>query len=183
MEGCPSILGIWAPLNHAQRFVQSQPLIPDLLMGFLSNTLYEDFPSSIRNLYRSHAYLRSLQQLGPPFRSMVERRLSLSIDDTTGQTGVITLVPPFSEGTTVDTPLSVKEEEIFQTLCAYSDWDVTSPSPIAEPKPEKRKVEEKRSFVAQRPSRTTKTPPLRRSRRVAEALASRCRTRLGKSRV
>lgn len=182
MEGCSSILGTWVPLNHAQKFLQSWPLVPDLLTAFLSNTLYEGFPSSIRNLHRSHAYLRSLQQLGPPFRSMVEHRLSLSIDDTTGQTEVGDLIPTFPEGTTLETPLSVREKEIFQTLCACPDWDIPSPSPAAEPKPEKRRVEEKRPPVTQRPSRMTKAPPLRRSRRVAERVAS-SRTRLGKSRA
>ena len=183
MEGCSSILGTWVPLDHAQEFVQSQSLVPDSLKAFLSNSLYEDFPSSIRNLYRSHDYLRSLQQLGPPFRSMVGRQRSLSIDDTTGQTEIDTLVPPFSQGAALDTPLSVKEEEIFQTLCACPDWDVPLPSPVPGPKPEKRNIEGKRSPAGQRPSRTTKAPPLRRSRRVAEALASRPRTRLGKNRV
>ena len=182
MEGCSSILGIWVPLNHAQKFLRSQSLVPDLLTAFLSNTLHEDFPSSIRNLYRSHAYLRSLQQLGPPFRSMVEHRLSLSIDDTTGQTEVGALVSPFPEGTTLDTPLSVREEEIFQTLCACPDWDVPSPGPVTESKSEKRRVEERRPPVTQRPSRMTKSPPLRRSRRVAERVAS-SRTRLGKNRA
>jgi hypothetical protein len=174
VEGCPSILGIWVPLNHAQKFLQSQSLVPDSLTAFLSNTLYEDFPSSIRNLYRSHAYLRSLQQLGPPFRSMVERRLPPSIDDTIGQTEVDALIPSFPEGATLDTPLSVKEKEIFQTLCACPEWDISSPGPIAELKLEKRPP------VAQRSSRTTKAPPLRRSRRVAERVAS-SRTRLGKN--
>ena len=183
MDGCSSILGIWVPLNHARELLQNQSSVPDLLKAFLSNTLHENFPSSIRNLYRSHDYLRSLQQLGPPFRSMVERRPLLLIDDTTGQTEIDTLVPPFPEGATLDTPLSVKEEEIFQTLCAYPDWDVPSPSPVAKPKSEKRKTEGKRPPAAQRPSRTTKVPPLRRSRRVAEALASRPRTRLGKNRA
>ncbi|KAF9653148.1 hypothetical protein BDM02DRAFT_2168189 [Thelephora ganbajun] len=183
VEGCPSILGIWAPLNCAREFMHTQSLVPDVLEAFLSNTLYEDFPCSIRNLYRSYDHLRSLQQLGPPFRSMVEHQPSLSIDDTTGQTEIDTLVLPFSEGTTLDTPLSVREEEIFQTLCACPDWDVPSPSPVAEPKPEKRKIDEKRPSATQRPSRTTKVPALRRSKRVAEALASRPRTRLGKNRA
>lgn len=176
MDGCPSILGIWVPLSYAQNFVQAQSSVPDLLTGFLSNSLHEAFPSSIQNLYRSHAYLRSLQQLGPPFRSMVERRLSLSIEDATEQTKGGAVLSPLFGGSTLDTPLSVKEEEIFQTLCAYSDWDVPSPSPVAEQKPEKRRAE-KRPPVVPRSSRTTKVPPLRRSRRVAEALASRCRTR------
>jgi len=176
LEGCPSILGIWVPLNCAQKFVQSQSSVPGLLPRFLSNTLYEDFPSSIQNLYRSHAYLRSLQQLGPPFRSMVERRLSLSIEDATEQTEGDTVVPLLFEGSTLDTPLSVKEEEIFQTLCACSDWDDPLPGPATERKPEKRKAQ-KRPPMVPRPPRTTKAPPLRRSRRVAEALASRCRTR------
>ena len=182
VEGCPSILGIWVPLRYAQEFVQSQSPVPDILKTFLSNTLYEDFPSSIRNLYRSHDYLRSLQQLGPPFRSMVERQPSLSIDGTARQTEMDTFVPPFPEGTALDTPLSVREEEIFQTLCACPDWDVPSPSPATESKPEKRKTE-KRPRTAERPSCATKALPLRRSRRVAESLASRPRTRVGKNRA
>lgn len=176
MEGCPSILGTWVPLNYAQKFLQAQSPVPDLLTGFLSNALYEDFPSSIQNLYRSHAYLRSLQQLGPPFRSMVERRLSLSIEDATEQTKGDAVLPPLFDGSSLDTPLSVKEEEIFQTLCACPDWDDPLPSPVAEQKLEKRKVE-KRPPVVPRSSRANKVPPLRRSRRVADALALRCRTR------
>jgi len=177
VEGCSSILGIWVPLNYAQKFVRSHSLVPDLLKEFLSNTLYEDFPCSIRNLYRSQDYLRSLDQLGPPFRSMVERQPSLSPDDTTGRTELDTPGPPFSEGVTLDTPLSVREEEIFHTLCACPDWDVSPPGPVTEPKPEKR------PRTVERPPRTIKTPPLRRSRRVAEALASRPRVRLGKNRT
>lgn len=183
VEGCPPILGTWVPLNHAQELVQKQALVPDILKAFLSNTLYEDFPSSIRNLHRSHEYLRSLQQLGPPFRSMVERQPSLSIGDTTVQTDVGTLVPPSHEGATLDTPLSVKEEEIFQTLCACPDWDVSSPGPVADSKPKERQAGEKRAPAVQRLSRMTKTPPLRRSKRVAQALASRPRTRVGKNRA
>jgi len=186
VEGCSPILGIWVPLNYAQRFVQSQSLVPDLLDEFLSNTLYEDFPCSIRSLYRSHDHLRSLEQLGPPFRSMVERQPSLSIDDTTGQTGMDVLVPPFpafSEGAVLDAPLSVREEEIFHTLCACPDWDVPLSGLAVGPKPEKRKIEGKRLRAVERPTRTSKTPPLRRSRRVAEALASRPRARIGKKRA
>ena len=183
VEGCASILGIWVPLGCAQEFVRTQPLVPDTLEAFLSNTLYEDFPSSIRNLYRSHDRLRLLRQLGPPFRSMVERQHSLSIDDTARKTDVDTPIPPFSEGTTLDTPLSVKEAEIFQTLCACPYWDAPSPSPATDPKPEKRKPEGKRPRTAEPQSRAVKNPPLRRSRRVAESLALRPRARLGKNRA
>ena len=184
MEGCPSILGIWGPLNQAQEFVQNQALVPDVLKAFLSNTLYEDFPSSIRNLYRSQEHLRSLQQLGPPFRSMVERQPSLSTEDTTAHTEIDTLVPPFSASATSETPLSVREEEIFQALCACPDWDAPSPRPVAEPKSKKRFAEEERSPQAPRsPPAANTTTPLRRSKRVAEALASHPRTRLGKSRA
>lgn len=182
VEGCPSILGIWVPLNHAQEFVQNQEFVPDALKAFLSNTLHEDFPSSIRNLFRSHEYLRSLRRLGPPFRSMVERQLSLSIDDTTVRAETDTLVPPFPEGIALDTPLSVKEEEIFQTLCTCLEWDVLSPSPATEPGPKRRQTEERRPPVVQRPSHTARSAPLRRSKRVADALASRPRTRLDKNR-
>ena len=187
VEGCASILGIWVPLSCAQEFVRTQLPVSNTLEAFLSNTLYEDFPSSIRNLYRSHDHLRSLRQLGPPFRSMVERQHSLSIDDTTWKTDMDTLIPPFSEGTTLDTPLSVKEAEIYQTLCACPDWDVPSPSPATELKPEKRKTDGKRPRTAEQPSRAARSPPLRRSRRVAESLALRprstTRTRLGKNRA
>ena len=185
MEGCTSILGVWVPLNHAQEFAQSQTLVPDVLKAFLSNTLYQDFPSSIRNLYRSHEYLRSLRQLGPPFRSMVERQPSLPIGDTSAQMETEILILPFSQEATLNTPLSVKEEEIFQTLCMCPDWDVPSPKPAGEqkPKPKRWQTEEKRPPAVQRTSRTTKVPPLRRSRRVAEALASRPRKRLGKNRA
>ena len=187
VEGCASIVGTWVPLSCAQEFVRTQPLVSDTLEAFLSNTLYEDFPSSIRNLYRSHDHLRSLRQLGPPFRSMVERQHSLSIEDTTRKTDMDTLTHPFSEGATLDTPLSVKEAEIFQTLCACHDWDAPSPSPATELKPEKRKIEGKRPRTAEQLPRVAKSPPLRRSRRVAESLALRprgtTRTRLGKSRA
>lgn len=181
MEGCPPILGIWVPLGHVQEFVQNQAPVPDVLKAFLTTTLYVDFPSSIRSLYRSHEHLRSLRQLGPPFRSMVERQPSLSIDDTTAQTEINSLSPSFHGGATLDTPLSVREEEIFQTLCACPDWDVPSPSP--EPKLKARQGEEKRIPAAQRPSRMTKSPPLRRSKRVADALASRPRARISRSRA
>lgn len=184
VEGSPSILGIWVPLNHAQEFVQNQALVPNILKAFLSNTLFEAFPSSIRNLYRSYDSLRSLQQLGPPFRSMVERPTSPSINtnDTTEQAEIDTLPPTFPEGATQEAPLSLKEVEIFRTLCVCSDWDIPSPSPVVEQKPKKRQVEEKQSPGVQRPSRIAKGPPLRRSKRVAEALASRPRARLGKTR-
>ena len=183
VEGCASIFGIWVPLSCAQEYVRTQLFVPSELEAFLSNTLYEDFPSSIRNLYRSHDHVRSLRQLGPPFRSMVERQHSLSIDDTTGKADMDILIPPFSDGTTLNAPLSVKEAEIFQTLCACPDWDAPSPSPATDLKPEKQQAEGKRPRTAERPSRAADAPPLRRSRRVAESLASRPRTRLGKNRV
>ena len=163
--------------------MQNQALVPDVLKAFLSNALYEDFPSSIRNLYRSHEYLRSLRQLGPPFRSMFERQPSFSVDDISLQTETDALVPSFSEGDTLGTPLSIKEEEIFQTLCTCPDWDVPSPSPATDPRPKRRQTEERRPTAVQRPCRSTKAPPLRRSKRVAEALTSRTRTRLGKNRA
>lgn len=183
MEGCPSILGVWVPLNYAQEFVQNQTVVPDVLNAFLSNTLHEDFPCSIRNLHRSHEYLRSLQQLGPPFRSMVERQPCLSTGDPTVQIEIGTPVPPVSEGGTLDTPLSMKEEEIFQALCAYPDWETPSPGSTPEPNSKKRHAEERPTPAVQRSSRTIEVSPLRRSKRVAEALASRPRKRSGKNRA
>jgi hypothetical protein len=183
VEGYSSILGTWVPLNDAREFVQTRAFVPDALKAFLSTSLYEDFPSSIHNLYRSHEHLRSLQQLGPPFRSMVERQPSSSIDDTIAQTENDALVPSFPGGAALDTPLSVKEKEIFQTLCACPDWDIPSPSPALELKPKSWQVEERRTPVPQRQPRTTKGSPLRRSKRVAEALASRPRARIGKNRT
>ncbi|KAA1471338.1 hypothetical protein DENSPDRAFT_858875 [Dentipellis sp. KUC8613] len=106
-----------------------------------------------------------------------------------------------SEDVVVETPLSPTEEEMFQTLCVASDWDASaqegqSVAPIgntatattadieasdprndmdAEVEMEVQVVQEPLSIIRRRSC--SRDRPLRRSKRVANALATRPRTR------
>jgi hypothetical protein len=178
------VTGIWVPLATAQSYVKVRPLPPGLLDTFLSDSLFERFPPALQDFHRSNTPGRLLNKFGPHFKST--RHLSqltiptearswdkepVSVWDTVdhllliqppaGLTHVLDL-PSTDVAATVETPLSATEKEIFRTLCAMPDWDETvdnsPPNEITET-----------SMTCER--------PLRRSKRVANAVAARTRTR------
>jgi hypothetical protein len=192
------VTGIWVPLATAQSFVKVRPLPSGLLDTFLSDSLFERFPPALQDFHRSNTPGR-LNKFGPHFKSTLEQRhlsqltipteapLSersswdkepVSVWDTVdhllliqppaGLTHVLDL-PSTDVAATVETPLSATEQEIFRTLCAMPDWDKeTSPTDETVDNPPPNEITEK-SMICER--------PLRRSKRVANAVAARTRTR------
>jgi hypothetical protein len=203
VDGCPLIRGKWVPLEKARSFVNVLSMHHVLDM-FLSEKLSDQFPPCVQALHRSHHHLRSCNQFGPPFRSMVEdRRPPISIDDlfeasmswerddddhlisvhpSLGIKSMDISVPALQEDNGVqETPLSPTEQEIFHSFCGSPEWD--SPTPvITEITAESGKENEDIRPAEERTLRGVRARTLRRSKRVADAMASRSRTRSGKSR-
>jgi hypothetical protein len=79
-QGTAFICGTWVPLASAQSFVRQHPLPNNLLDTFLSDLLFERFPSALQDFHRSNAPGRLLSQFGPHFRSTLgAKRHSQSI--------------------------------------------------------------------------------------------------------
>jgi len=152
-QGTAFICGTWVPLASAQSFVRQHPLPNDILETFLSDLLFERFPSALQDFHRSSAPGRLLNQFGPHFKSTLEaRRRSQSIlrnevevtepgepweglmSDWDVEDHRLSTPPPFSlalaalrrspeEEVVPETPLSPTEQEMFHTLCVMSDWE------------------------------------------------------------
>jgi hypothetical protein len=73
-QGSAIICGTWVPLASAQSFVRQHPLPNNLLETFLSDLLFERFPSALQDFHRSNAPGRLLNHFGPHFRSTVEAK-------------------------------------------------------------------------------------------------------------
>lgn len=71
-QGSAIICGTWVPLASAQSFIRQHPLPNNLLEIFLSDLLFERFPSALQDFHRSNAPGRLLNHFGPHFRSTVE---------------------------------------------------------------------------------------------------------------
>ncbi|KZT28544.1 hypothetical protein NEOLEDRAFT_1145757 [Neolentinus lepideus HHB14362 ss-1] len=206
-RGSPIILGTWVPLASAQDFIREHPVPDDPLDIFLSDVLYERFPKALHDFHMSHPSRRLLNHFGPHFRSTLELRLQTSLSkdsawdsspwdvDATHEwmeehlmavhTPYLMLPPAgplLQEDTTlVETPLSPTEQEMFHTLCAIPDWDNVPPAEDdVEKEPTQEPEESQGSVEEQEASPPPQERPLRRSKRVANAIAARSRTRSSK---
>lgn len=206
-KGSLTVLGTWVPLGSAQTFVGEHPLPDNLLDIFLSDTLFERFPSALQDFHRSNARGRLLDQFGPHFNSTLEAHSQLTVQTDTPlsirmpwerepasnwdiEDHLFAIYPPSlpehtiqtspEDAGTVETPLSAIEQEMFHVLCAIPDWEKenfapavtvslpTSTSFAVDNRPTMEVTVEDRAAVADR--------PLRRSKRVANAIAVRSRT-------
>jgi hypothetical protein len=206
-QGSAMVCGTWVPLAYAQAFVQKHPLPDNHLGTFLSDVLFERFPSALQNFHRSNASGRLLNQFGPHFKSTIEaKRRSHSIFRTdmefrgTGEPwdedlvsdwdedhilsghspfslGLATLRRPPEEELVPETPLSPTEQEMFYTLCSLPDWEKETPLSMAVCS------DESTSRVTDEDAEDDSAPsrvrdqPRRRSKRVANANAIATRTR------
>ncbi|KZP20849.1 hypothetical protein FIBSPDRAFT_861294 [Athelia psychrophila] len=190
-QGSPSVRGTWVPLASAQAAVMGHPHHQSLDM-FLSDTLFELFPTPLQDFHRSNAQGRSMSQFGPDFKFKMQSSLptesvtapehwseSGSAHDWVPESPMLPPHPTFSsaldalrgefEEPAPETPLSPTEQEMFQALCFMPEWEKesvgTQPIDIEVSKPKCFEDEEH--------------PARRRSRRVAnlEAVATRTRTR------
>ncbi|KDQ59431.1 hypothetical protein JAAARDRAFT_32991 [Jaapia argillacea MUCL 33604] len=208
-SGSPTICGTWVPLATAQTFVRDHPLPDGLLDVFLSDVLHERFPLALQDFHQTAAKGRSLNHFGPHFRSTLElKRQSSSSQATevpskeTWETGAshwdvedhflsthphfvldpsMIPRPPMHDEVPVETPLSPTEQEMFQALCCMPDE-----SPRKERSKKSERVEEPEVEVTEDGQSTiddaaiSSKPSLRRSKRVADAVAARTRTRSSK---
>lgn len=190
-QGSPSVQGTWVPLASAQAAVMEHPHHQSLDM-FLSDTLFELFPTPLQDFHRSNAQGRSMSQFGPDFKSTMQCSLpteSATTPEHWGEAGSAhdwvpespLLLPHSTFSSALDalrgefeepapeTPLSPTEQEMFQALCFMPEWEKES----ASTQPIDIEVSKPKCFEDE------EHPARRRSRRVAnlEAVATRTRTR------
>lgn len=192
-QGSPTVSGTWVPLSAAQAY--ARPGGP--LDVFLSDALFERFPPALQDFHRSSSAGRRLNQFGPHFASTVQamqiegqaemllgggreaKRSSPVVVDEQRQSRNAAL-PRDLDAVHEPPPLSATEQEMFQALCDNPEWDKENSVPVGN--------EEKMGFME--PSSTPASPPplehsqdrtsdrpLRRSKRVADAIAAQTRTR------
>ncbi|KAF4608738.1 hypothetical protein EYR40_001085 [Pleurotus pulmonarius] len=245
-KGSAAVSGTWVPLNVAQSYLQSclapasklssaeRMTLQGLLDIFLSDVLFERFPTALQDFHRSSTPGRLLQQFGPHFQSTTVPSIAEQQQgwDALHQPHhhhhlyeAITLAPSLSwaprgsrgfdlaDQSVEDTQLSPSEQEIFQAICANPDWEQDAPSVEMEPAHvlEREEAIPEPKFVAELDAQPqavavdhgieevpqqaalvpllSKTPlapqgasensnqPLRRSKRVADALSSKTQTR------
>jgi len=206
-QGSAIVCGTWVPLASAQAFVREHPLASSLLETFLSDALFERFPSALQDFHRSNASGRSLNQFGPHFRSTLaaKRRCRSTVQTEMEYIGAgepwntdlvsdwdaedhLSSHPPFflalanlrrppEEEVVPETPLSPTEQEMFYTLCSAPDWDKESSLPLQTMYHTEVHADEDAEDDLG-PTRT-RDQPRRRSKRVANAnaIATRTRTR------
>ena len=198
-KGSPEACGSWVPLSAAQDYVKEH-LHPDnkVLDIFLSEELVEMFPPALQDFRRSNAPARAFNQFGKHFNSTLEMA-GLEVDDVKTTWDVLPQSLPPQEPSTCDVadavvreekdvPLTQTEQELFHELCVIPDWvedadmTVDPPLPCGDASEQARASEppilpEPATTVEPTPvptaSKAAAAPaaPLRRSRRVADALA------------
>ncbi|RPD65963.1 hypothetical protein L226DRAFT_455201 [Lentinus tigrinus ALCF2SS1-7] len=194
--GSPPVCGTWLPASEARNVAKDEPMFG----AFLSDGLRTLFPKAINALTPPDGRETAFTAFGHQFRSasdarrqsMASHRLELPPREfETSWEDHLSTHPPFILATSsidghrpteeippvVETPLSPTEEEMFRVLCAASDWEPTMPAaegPVEE-------NAEDAAAASARPATEAPDcahePPLRRSKRVANAVATRSRTR------
>ena len=192
-----SINGVWAPLSVARLYAHGLPKGVESI--FLSDDLVMRFPTALQDFYEKSTSGRLLNQFGPPFTaslSSIGARNPLrmpqvdqgkftkeDIWETSVETGLVEesllAIPPsvnlalaalhpstLTEVVTAlpEMPLSPTEQEIFRALCVHPDWETEEAGSSSR---------EKNDTVPRHNSAEER--PLRRSRRVADAVAARSR--------
>jgi len=193
-----SIDGIWAPLSVARVYAHDLPEGVESI--FLSDDLVMRFPTALQDFYQKSTSGRLLNQFGPYFNAslslpeagnplripQLDHGKSAKEDVWEGsiEAGLVEepllAIPPSvnlalaalhpltsTEGAAALTemPLSPTEQEMFRTLCVHPDWETEEAGTTRNG--ENADTAPKRSPTRER--------PLRRSRRVADAVAARSR--------
>ena len=160
-KGSAAVLGIWVPLPVAQVYLKDHPAKEGEFDVFLSDELYERFPTALQDFHRSNAPGRMLNQFGRHFgstlqvsqaqqqqqvMSIVSAAEMLARQQQSTLPPVIAISPSMSaayalsasmarQDEAMDVPLSATEREIFE-LCVVPDWDRDSaPSTATLPPP------------------------------------------------
>jgi hypothetical protein len=205
-QGSAIVCGTWVPLASAQAFAREHPLPDNPLEIFLSDVLFERFPSALQDFHRSNAPGRLLNQFGPHFKSTVEAKqrshLALrnevepraagdpweptsvsdwDVDDhllSSHPLGLASLRRPPEEELVPETPLSPTEQEMFYALCSAPDWEKETSLPSPAMCNEEGKLGNSEEDPEDDSARArARDQPRRRSKRVANANAIATRTR------
>ena len=189
-KGSPTVSGTWVPLSAAQAFVRDHPLEGGPLDIFLSDVLFERFPTALQDFHKTSTPGRLLNHFGPPFGSTLQATQLFVHTEPPSWTGWLQEEPqhipafpslaPEKHCEETDTPLSATEQEIFHALCASPDWDKeNTPS-----SPKVMQMELGAECALEHPITNVadtrydrRERPLRRSKRVADALAAHSRVR------
>ncbi|KAF8448012.1 hypothetical protein L210DRAFT_3527688 [Boletus edulis BED1] len=193
-----SINGIWVPLGVARLYARG--LLEGIESIFLSDDLVKRFPTALQDFYQKSTSGRLLNQFGPQFNTSLSspgagnplhipqldhgKSVKEEVWDASTEAGLVEepllAIPPSvnlalaalhsSTSTEVATaspemPLSPTEQEIFRALCVHPDWETEETEALCS-------VEKGDAASKQSPARER---PLRRSRRVADAVAARSR--------
>jgi len=196
-RGSLAVSGTWVPLPAAQAYIRDHPVLQggpyDI---FLSDALSERFPPALQEFNKSSAPGRTLNHFGPHFGSTlqasqlscqteaqsVSNLVSRSVSETTP------LTPDFPSAASMEDsyeemmcPLNAEEQEIFREICDVPDSDKENSRPCS---PVRCIAEPTRPCHEPTAPHGDRDRPLRRSKRVADAIAaqSRSRTRRGGSR-
>lgn len=202
VSGSPCIRGTWFPLEEARALAKD---VTDLAI-FLSSDLPERFPAHLQAFRFQDA--PTSDHFGAHFESTVDaKRLSSSLqrlhsfteNEAPWEKGMIThldvedhifsvhpaytldsavLSTPLPEDV-VHAPLTPSEEEMFDSLCTAPDWETpASTNGIPDALEENCDTADGTADIAK--DHTRRDRPLRRSKRVANAIATRSRTRSSK---
>ncbi|KAJ7090057.1 hypothetical protein C8R43DRAFT_294950 [Mycena crocata] len=178
-RGSTAVAGTWVPLSAAQAYVRDHPLPDGLLDVFLSDTLFEQFPSALQDFHKSSSSGRTLNQFGPHFGSTLQatqlcgqserREPDLSSPLTPALTPI---APPNPDADAAPTePLNSAEQKMFQELCITTEWDKDASGGLSPPLSPLSDVPETDSAdFALEPERSGRQ--LRRSKRVANAIVA-----------
>lgn len=203
-KGSTAVSGTWVPLSAAQAYVRDHPGLQggpfDL---FLSDVLFERFPTALQDFHKSSCPGRTLNHFGPHFGSTLQAtQLYCQTDmQNTLRDGLMNLNESYPMPVSslalpssleqgfdeADCPLSAAEQEIFREICDIPDSDENT----APPSPTIMVVDEEDTLPASEVSPLTASSPeptgtgdsecserpLRRSKRVANAIAAQSRTR------
>ncbi|KAI0049694.1 hypothetical protein FA95DRAFT_1594385 [Auriscalpium vulgare] len=152
-QGSPTVCGTWAPLSEAQAFVRQHHSPDTSLDVFLSDLLFERFPTALQDFHRSNTRGRLLNKFGSQFQSTVDARRAsriqarrvVPVSETClpWERGMFsytdiedhllavhpslvlpeTPVKRLEDLLVPETPLSPTEQEMFHTLCHISAWE------------------------------------------------------------
>ncbi|KAJ7738493.1 hypothetical protein DFH07DRAFT_82874 [Mycena maculata] len=173
-RGSSTVAGTWVPLAAAQAYARDHPLPNGLLDVFLSDTLFERFPSALQDFHKSSSSGRTLNQFGPHFGSTLQATQLCGQNERREPDISSLLAPAFSpappsSAVELEQPLSSTEQEMFRQLCVTTDWDKDAggrlsppPSPLSDVPGDS---DDPADALPERSGRQ-----LRRSKRVADAI-------------
>lgn len=208
-HGSPAVVGTWVPLVTAQEMFKDQTALSTFLSDHLRDALPAAFDgilqSSPRQTYSLHHFGPSFQSTIEAKRRSLTFRLQdppPQEADVSWEPDVCSLIDPeerlFSPQSIfalasnlpspaaspeaaipAELPLSPTEEEMFRVLC--SDWEWETPSSGASVMGRTENVDSSGAATETKGKESrSRDRPLRRSKRVADAIANRSRTRSSK---